>query len=852
MTAWSLVYTGYEPAEEGLRETLCALGNGYIVSRACAPDAVADDVHYPGAYLAGGYNRLVSTIDGHEIENEDLVNLPNWLPLMVRIGGDEWIRPDGVEHLDYRQRLDLKAGVLSRVLRLRDDKGRVTRWDERRIVSMHDPHLAAMRVIVTPENWSGPMTVRSAIDSSVVNRGVARYRALEGRHLETLDTACQSPGILALRARMRQARREIALAARTTIEIDGAHVAAARTELLPDVAAQEFEIEAREGSPIRIEKIAAYFNSKDEAINEPMLEAVAHVQRARGFDQLCDEHSREWAHLWEQCDIGVESACDHEAQLKIRVHIFHLLQTASVHSVDQDVGVPPRGWHGEAYRGHIMWDELFIFPYLTLRMPVLTRALLRYRYRRLDEARRAAREAGFEGAMFPWMSGSNGRDESQRFHLNPRSGRWIPDNTWRQRHIGAAICFNVWEYVETTDDRDFLRDYGAELFFEIARFWSSIAQKRPDGRYGICGVMGPDEFHTAYPGADPATQGGLDNNAYTNLMVSWLLARASDVLDLIPGDQRRRLCDKLGLGEDDLARWDEISRKLFIPIQEDGIVAQFEGYEKLKEFPWDDYRAKYGDLQRIDRILEAEGEDANEYKVSKQADFLMVFYLFSREEIELIFDRLGYGFTADMIWRNIQYYTQRTSHGSTLSWLAHAWVLARADRQRSWRLALKALDSDLCDIQGGTTPEGVHLGAMAGTVDLIQRCYTGIETRSGALMLNPRLPQEVQRLQTIVRYRRQILDLEITQERLTVSSREMTAYPITIAYRGQTREMSPGQSFTFGLVPETKPDRGEREREQERVKEKGAQVLKPQRQDTLEKQASLVKQDTLEKKEGVA
>ena len=93
MTAWSLVYTGYEPEKERLRETLCALGNGYIVSRACAPDAVADDLHYPGTYLAGGYNRLVSTIDGHEIENEDLVNLPNWLPLVIRIEGGEWIRP---------------------------------------------------------------------------------------------------------------------------------------------------------------------------------------------------------------------------------------------------------------------------------------------------------------------------------------------------------------------------------------------------------------------------------------------------------------------------------------------------------------------------------------------------------------------------------------------------------------------------------------------------------------------------------------------------------------------------------------------------------------------------------------
>ena len=191
-----------------------------------------------------------------------------------------------------------------------------------------------------------------------------------------------------------------------------------------------------------------------------------------------------------------------------------------------------------------MWDELFIFPYLTLRMPVLTRALLRYRYHRLDEARRAAREAGLKGAMFPWQSGSNGREESQRIHLNPRSGRWIPDNSWRQRHIGAAVAYNVWEYVQATDDRDFLRDYGAELFCEIARYLSSLAEQRPDGRYGICGVMGPDEFHTAYPDADPSTDGGLDNNAYMNFMTSWVLSRADDVLELIPADERRRLCER--------------------------------------------------------------------------------------------------------------------------------------------------------------------------------------------------------------------------------------------------------------------------------------------------------------------
>src|SRR5690606_37205439 len=149
------------------------------------------------------------------------------------------------------------------------------------------------------------------------------------------------------------------------------------------------------------------------------------------------------------------------------------LQTASKHTVGRDVGIPARGWHGEAYRGHIFWDELFTFPYFNFRQPTLARSLLLYRYRRLDQARHAATKAGYQGAMFPWQSGSNGREESQVIHLNPKSGRWIEDKTYRQRHVNAAIAYNVWQYYEVSGDTEFLSEHGAEMLLEIARFWAS-------------------------------------------------------------------------------------------------------------------------------------------------------------------------------------------------------------------------------------------------------------------------------------------------------------------------------------------------------------------------------------------
>ncbi len=556
-----------------------------------------------------------------------------------------------------------------------------------------------------------------------------------------------------------------------------------------------------QGERLRIEKIVALHSSRDLAIAESRLAAEAAVLRAPGFDRLLTEHQQAWHQLWEECDLEAEAPQDGDANMKLRLHIFHLLQSVSRHSIDQDISVPARGWHGEAYRGHIFWDELFIFPYLTLRIPVLTRALLRYRYRRLPEARIAAEDAGLRGAMFPWQSGSTGREETQTVHLNPKSGRWLPDNSFRQRHINAAIALNVWRYYEITQDDDFLYDYGAELFFEIARFWANLTHQNQDtGQYEIHNVMGPDEYHTAYPGTDPSDEKGLNNNAYTNLMAAWLLYRALDVVELLPDERSRQLRETLQLSDAELSHWDEVSRNLMIPFHADGIISQFEGYEQLEEFDWEGYRARYGDIQRLDRLLEAEGDSVNRYKASKQADVLMLFYLFSAEELAHLFERLGYPFDPEIIPRTTHYYLQRTSHGSTLSWIVHAWVLARTSRAQAWPLFLQALNSDISDIQGGTTAEGIHLGAMAGTVDLVQRGLTGIEVRGNVLHFNPRLPETLSCLSFRMRYRHHQLSVTITHERLEVRSHRTLAMPIMLAYRGHIRHLTPQDTCTFNLV----------------------------------------------------
>ena len=801
-SAWSLVFEGFDPAQEGIREALCTLGNGYFATRAAAAWSVADGVHYPGTYLAGGYNRLQTDIAGRVVENEDLVNFPNWLALNFRIADGGWFDVTAVTLLSYRQELDLRRGMLLRTLRFEDRQGRRSQLQEQRIVSMADMHLCALQLVLTAENWSGAVTVRSAIDGRVVNAGAKLYREFNGKHLEPLAGEIIGEDGIGLIVRTCQSAVQVAQVARTQLFLDGQPVEVQRQAIKePGYVGQDATVDIKQGGTLVVEKLATLYTSRDLAISECGLEARKAIARAGRFDAVKADHVLTWEQLWHRFDVHIQFA-DHDPKLNVsmllRLNMFHLLQTVSHHSIGLDIGIPARGWTGEAYQGHVFWDELFIFPFFNYRIPEITRTLLTYRYRRLGEARAAAQSAGHKGAMFPWQSGSDGQEETHAFNLNPWSRRWVADYSYLQRHVGSAVAYNVWQYFQATRDIEFLQFYGAELMFEIARFWSSIATlDEARGRYEIHGVMGPDEFHDGYP---DAAAPGLSNNAYTNVMAVWVLCRAKEVIDLLSDVRRVELTTRLGISPDEIARWDDISRRMYVPFHDEGIISQFEGYGTLREFDWQGYRARYGNIQRLDLILEAEGDSPNRYKLSKQADVVMLFYLFSSEELGELFTRLDYPLGYDTIPKNVTYYAARTSHGSTLCRVVYSWVLARSDRVRSMTFFSEALQSDVNDIQQGTTSEGVHLGAMAGTVDLVQRVSTGIEIKGDVLWLNPELPPEVERLNMSIRYRGHSIDLQLTRDTLTVQGRDRDAVPISLGVAGKIHDFASGATCVFQLA----------------------------------------------------
>ena len=569
MSAWALTYEGFDPADEGLREALCTLGNGYFATRGAVPEATADDVHYPGTYVAGCFNRLTTEIAGRDIENEDMVNVPDWLSLTFRIGDGPWFDLQDVTVLAHKLELDMEYGVLTRSTRFRDAAGRTTSLVQRRLVHVELEHVAALETTLTAEDWSGPVEILSALDGTVANTGVPRYRELNHVHLVPVDAIVEADGTMTLVVATSQSHVRLAEAAR--LAVDGAALDEASIGeriIRPGYVGVRFDVVLEPGLPVTVEKVVALYTSRDAAISAPETSARATIASAPSFAELLASQEQTWARLWRRCVVVLPR--DLETSLLLRLHAFHTFQVASPNAADLDVGVPARGLHGEAYRGHIFWDELYILPVVTRSFPEASRALLLYRYRRLPQARAAARAAGLPGAMFPWQSGSDGREETQTMHLNPRSGRWLEDNSHLQRHVAVAIAYNVWKYYEWTLDEEFLSACGAELFLELTRFMAGLATyNEATGRYDIRGVMGPDEYHDSYPGAE---RPGIDNNTYTNAMTAWMVTKAAEILGLLPEQRRTELLEQLGIDDGERVRWDELSRRLVVVFQDDGCL----------------------------------------------------------------------------------------------------------------------------------------------------------------------------------------------------------------------------------------------------------------------------------------
>lgn len=791
---WLLIYEGMDPEHEGHREALTTLGNGYMGVRGAVSETNRT-TRYAGMYLAGLYNRVQSTIGEEALVEEHLVNLPDCLPLDLRLDGAPWWSGGGLEILHERRVLNMEKAALSRHLLLQAPDGRHLQLEETRFVSMDSPHILAIRTRLTPRAWSGDIHITAGINCLVRNSNLPEPPLDSQIHLidRTIPGSQETAPVLAVEVETTQSQIRVAMAA--AVDVPGS---VGVMESREGLHFRSFQARSSEESPVTVDRIIAVATSKDRATSSASSSAAAALSGSGGdFEELLRLHKASWRRVL--LPFRVELDAPVQVQLVLNLHLFHLLQTLTPHTIELDVGVPARGLHGEGYRGHVFWDELFVLPVLNPRIPEISRALLDYRWRRLPAARRAAAAKGLAGALFPWQSGSDGTEETPNWLYNPRSGQWVPDYSHLQVHAGLAVAFNAWQYFEATNDVSWFLRHGAELLVEVARCFASLAVYDPTHRrYHIRGVVGPDEYHTWLPGRDGP---GLDDNAYTNVMAAWVCGKAAETTAMFAGHELEELLDRTGVSKRERAHWHRLSRAMYVPFNNDGLISQFEGYERLQELDWDGYRQEYDNIERLDLILGAEGDDVNRYKLAKQADVLMLPYLLGGSGLITVLDQLGYRMTEAQLARTVEYYLARTAHGSTLSRVAHASVLAAVDPDRAWESYREALDADLDDTQHGTTKAGIHLGAMAGTVDVIQRSFAGLRMDRSGITFTPNLPHGLNAVSFTVKTKGHWLDVVLGTDRIRVTSSPGSAPPLRIQVNDQTLMLPAGESRSFKLRP---------------------------------------------------
>lgn len=783
---WQVGFDAFDPADEHRREALLALGNGVLSWRSTAPEAaaadnVSPDVHYPGLYRAGWYDDARREVNGESVHLAALVNLPDPFGLSVSLDGRTWFGSAEVQRLRYQQRLRMDRGHLDREICFELD-GHRFHLREVRLLSMAEPQLAVLRWDLQCPPGIERLLVRSVLDGGTENTLIDKNRAYEGKRLLDLCMESADDGHAALSARLSTPGRRLAMAVRTRHD---AVSTSWQCERQGERLLNQTECQLAGSGRLVIEK-RVIVQVDTELADDPHRARRQVLERlpTESFSRLHLRHAKAWRQLWSRAPLALSEPV---FERPLRLHAFHLLQTISPRSQEQDIGFPARGWH-EGYFGQVFWDEIFAYPFLSTHFPDLALVLLDYRYQRLDMARERARKAGLRGAMFPWRSADDGREQTPPFQCNPLSGHWMPDHTDLQRHVGAAIAHDAWQLYLATGDEALLAGKAGELILEIARFWASLAQWNADrDRYVIMGVIGPDEYHNFPPkGRWP----GLDNNTYTNLMAVWTLTLGLDVLATLPDASAKALRERLQLHPTELDNWREIARTMYLPITGSGILAQFDGAERLEPAP-DAWR--HDGRPRLDWMLETRSDRPDRYQLAKQPDVLMLLYVFAQPALQRLIQSLGYSFDDDALQRTARYQLSTLAHESSLSLVVCAGALASIDPKASWNYFRQSMGIDLDAPSEGGTLEGVHLGAMAGSLDVLRRHYLGIHTERGGLYIEPAPPAALGDVALCVYYRGARLDLSLTGSNLRLHADATNRCEIPIATVDGATSLRPGE-----------------------------------------------------------
>jgi trehalose/maltose hydrolase-like predicted phosphorylase len=273
---------------------------------------------------------------------------------------------------------------------------------------------------------------------------------------------------------------------------------------------------------------------------------------AQGWDAVRSANRDAWAELW-RSRIVIDGA-SRRWQAITDASLFYLLTSVHPSSIAGTSLFGLAYWPNyHYYRGHVMWDiETFIVPPLILLEPHAARAILDYRVRHLDDARRLAQIVGWRGAMYPWESCPLHGEEATPGATPPN--RDLPS-------LGVAIAFA--QFIHATGDDDALRRWAWPVVAAVAEFVTSRVVASDRG-YELRDTIGPAEL----------LDGSVDNNSYVNMAASRALREATSFA--------RRI------GEAAPAVWDAIAERIVIPHARAGHIVNHDGYRldrRLGETP---------------------------------------------------------------------------------------------------------------------------------------------------------------------------------------------------------------------------------------------------------------------------
>ncbi len=723
-TDWILIETQFDPEQLHSKETVFTIGNGYLGTRGSFEEGYPHAL--PATFIHGVY-------DDVPVVYTELVNCPDWLPLVVIVNGDRF-RLDQGEILRYDRQFDLRQGLLSRYLRWRSPSGNTIDISFERFASLADPHVLALRCHLTPIDFDGLIEVQASINGYPENQGF--------NHWEGLDQGKTDQGIW-LQRRTRNSRIELCMAAKMKILGTEASLQASTAPGYPTLSTTFL---AKAQQTVTVEKLVTVFTSRD--IETPVPAAQEKLAHLPDYATLLKANEEAWDKVWEQSDILIEG--DSTASFAVRYNLFQMLIAAPRN--DDRVSIPAKTLSGFGYRGHIFWDtEIFMQPMFLFTQPAIARNLLSYRWHTLDGARRKAAHYGYKGAMFAWESANTGDEVTPRWAIGSdfygEDVRiWCRD---REIHINADIPYAIWNYWQATGDDDWMQKRGAEVILDAAIFWGSRVEFNSEReKYEIRGVIGTDEYHEF-----------VHNNAFTNRMAQWHLEKAIAVYDWLVHkfpERATELEQKLKLTPEELLHWQDIIAKiLFLYDRSTELIEQFEGFFQLEDINLADHEGRDRSMQAIlgvDRI--------NKYQVIKQPDILMLLYLM-RESAD-------FPYSEKALQTNWDYYAPRTdiTYGSSLGPAVQAILASDLGKStEAYQLFMQALMVDLEDNRGNTN-DGIHGASAGGIWQAVIFGFGGIQITENGPVVNPHLPPGWTRLKFKLHWRGEWHDFDLHGEQV--------------------------------------------------------------------------------------